>query len=95
MKWNVLLGTMILGVCLCSQSYGFELLDRMLGVGNGCGCGKGASQKNACGSAQKSGCAQKNGGKSGCGCAQSHGVPGPHGSPSFPLASLGSQAPWG
>ena len=37
MKWNVLLGTVVLGLGLCTQSYGFELLDRMLGV-NDCGC---------------------------------------------------------
>ncbi len=39
MKWNILLGTVVLGFGLCTQSYGFELLDRMLGVGGGCGCG--------------------------------------------------------
>ena len=30
MKWNIFLGTLVLGFGLCTQSYGFELLDRML-----------------------------------------------------------------
>ena len=72
MKWNVILGTLVLGFGLCTQSYGFELLDRMLGVG-GCGCDNPCAQKNGC--AQKdNGCAQKD---PGCtqkgdpkGCAQ-------------------------
>ena len=61
MKWNVLLGTMVLGIALCAQqSYGFELLDRMLGVGAAqkdgkCGCD--AAQKGGChgGACQKDG----------------------------------------
>jgi hypothetical protein len=37
MKWTSLLGSLVLGVAVCTQSYGFELLDRMLGC-SGCGC---------------------------------------------------------
>ena len=37
MKWNILVGTLVLSACACTQSYGFELLDRMLGI-SGCGC---------------------------------------------------------
>ena len=58
MKWNMLLGTMVLGLGLCTQSFGFDLLDRMLGVNGGatqkCGCdGKGAHQKGDCDACQK------------------------------------------
>jgi hypothetical protein len=37
MKWNILIGSLVLAVCVSTQSYGFELLDRMLGL-KGCGC---------------------------------------------------------
>ncbi len=36
MRWNMVLGALVLSVGLCSQSFGFELLDRMLGMGCGC-----------------------------------------------------------
>ena len=81
MKWNMLLGTMVLGLGLCTQSFGFDLLDRMLGVNGGatqkCGCdGKGAHQKGDCDACQKGhgglfgghGACQKGDGK-GCGDA--------------------------
>jgi len=39
MKWNMIVGALVLGLGLCSQSYGFNLLDSMLGAhGGGCGC---------------------------------------------------------
>ncbi len=34
MKRMMFLGALVLGVTVCSQSYGFELLDRMLGHGS-------------------------------------------------------------
>src|SRR4030042_1402373 len=37
MKWNMVVGALVVSVGLCSQSFGFELLDRMLGL-NDCGC---------------------------------------------------------
>ena len=37
MKWNIIIGSLVLAVCVSTQSYGFELLDRMLGL-KGCGC---------------------------------------------------------
>src|SRR5580704_6563585 len=37
MKWNMVFGALVVSVGLCSQSYGFELLERMLGL-NDCGC---------------------------------------------------------
>jgi len=49
MKWNILLGTVVLGFGLCTQSYGFELLDRMLGVGGGDCCQKDHVQDSKCG----------------------------------------------
>ena len=84
MKWNVFLGTLVLGFGLCAQSYGFDLLDRMLGVGgcgcdpcavkSGCGQKDGCCQKNGKGCSQKDGCCQKNGNgccqKDGKGCGQ-------------------------
>ena len=47
MKRMMYLGALVLGVTVCSQSFGFELLDRMLGC-KGCasccepGCDAGA-----------------------------------------------------
>lgn len=37
MKWNTLIGTIVLTIGICSQSFGAGLLDRMLGA-SGCGC---------------------------------------------------------
>ena len=37
MKWNMVFGALVVSVGLCGQSFGFELLDRMLGL-NDCGC---------------------------------------------------------
>ena len=45
MKWNTIVGTIVLSLGLCSQSFGFDLLNRMLGS-SGCGCDNGA--KNCC-----------------------------------------------
>ncbi|WP_164102195.1 hypothetical protein [Candidatus Laterigemmans baculatus] len=37
MKRTILVGVMVLGTSICSQSFGFDLLDRMLGLkGSGC-----------------------------------------------------------
>ncbi len=37
MKWNILVGSLVLGFGLCTQSFGMDLLDRMLGTNyNGC-----------------------------------------------------------
>lgn len=37
MKWNIAVASLVVSVAMCSQSFGFDLLDRMLG-GSGCGC---------------------------------------------------------
>ena len=37
MKWNVL-GALMLSLCLAGPSYGYGLLDMMLGSGCGCDC---------------------------------------------------------
>ena len=77
MKWNILAATMVLSLGLSTQSFGFELLDRMLGASD-CGCEvKGAAKSNCqtkdccvpkrlC--APKSCCQSKDGcdGKDGC-----------------------------
>ena len=67
MKWNILIASMVLGLGLSTQSFGFELLDRMLGS-NDCCQKDGCAQKD--GSCQKDGCCQKD--SKGCeqkGCA--------------------------
>ena len=86
MKWNVFLGTLVLGVGLSAQSFGFELLDRMLGVG-GCGCEPRATKCGCdpkCGVDPKCGCEPKGrtqkGGDPKCGadpkgCTQKGGDP--------------------
>ncbi len=38
MKCNILLGSLVLGVSLCGQSFGGDLLHRLLGVGGSGGC---------------------------------------------------------
>ena len=52
MKWNIIVGTLVLGLGLSTQSFGFDLLDRMLGAG-GCGC------EPKCCDTGKAGCASK------------------------------------
>jgi len=65
MKWNIFVGTLVLGLGLCTQSFGFDLLDRMLG-GSGCGCDGGAKSCCTAGPscAAPAGCAAK----PSCGC---------------------------
>jgi hypothetical protein len=68
MKWNILVATMVLGLGFSTQSFGFDLMDRMLG---GCGC----EQKGSAAACQKAddgkGCCQKAGLFGGLGgCAQ-------------------------
>lgn len=36
MKINILVGSVVMGLALCTQSFGFELLDQMLGIKSGC-----------------------------------------------------------
>ena len=66
MKWNILIASLVLSVGLCAQGFGFELLDRMLGV-SGCGCHTSCcDSKPACGceAAPACGCEAKHD----CGC---------------------------
>jgi hypothetical protein len=51
MKRMMFLGALVLGVTVCTQSYGFELLDRMLGHHRGCCdscCEPGCDAGNGC-----------------------------------------------
>ena len=64
MKWNIIIGTLVLGVGLCSQSFGYDLLDRMLGS-KGCGCESKAGCCETKSSCQKNGAHQKDGCKNG------------------------------
>ncbi len=67
MKWNILVATMVLGLGLSTQSFGFDLLNRMLGSsgseqkGSKAGCCDAGALQKAC----HDGCAQKNGTKNG------------------------------
>jgi hypothetical protein len=62
MKWNILIASVVLGLGLSTQSFGFDLLDRMLGA-NGCGCeAKGCAVKDCTAACDP--CA----GKAACGC---------------------------
>ena len=81
MKWNIFVGSLVLGLGLNTQSFGFELLDRMLGI-SGCGCetkccetkGKGCDAKAAgceekaaaCGADKKADCGCNAKAKSSC-----------------------------
>ncbi len=62
MKWNIIIGTLVLGFGMVSQSFGYDLLDRMLGS-KGCGC----EAKTSCCDTKsgKNGSCQKNGSKDG------------------------------
>ena len=69
MKWKFLVGTLVLSMSISSQSFGFELLDRMLGVSGCCssGCadaGCAADPSCGCDSGCDTGCAAP-----ACGCA--------------------------
>ena len=75
MKWSMFVGALVLSVSLCTSqhSYGFELLDRMLGVGCGCDtCGCDAAPSCGCDTgcdAAPAGCDAK----PTCGCEKSCG----------------------
>jgi hypothetical protein len=77
MKWNIVIGSLMLGACLSTPSFGGGLLDRMLGLkGSGCDsacCDTGCSADPTCGCELSScgGCADACGGCSAaptCGC---------------------------
>ena len=64
MKRMFFLGALVLGVTVCSQSFGFELLDRMLGGHKGCTscCEPDCSAGNGCcADACEPGCGAGNG----------------------------------
>jgi len=66
MKWNILVGSLVLGASLCTPSFAGGLLDRMLGLkGSGCdstccdtgkAAGPSCGVENACGPACGNGC---------------------------------------
>jgi len=62
MKFKIMVGSLVLGLGLCTQSFAFDLLDRMLGI-NGCGCNNGCAAKSCCekpaGCAAPAACVQK------------------------------------
>ena len=77
MKRMLFLGALVLSVTVCTQSFGFEILDRMCGKGGKsctscCGeptCGAG----NGCADACEAGCAADPGCGAGNGCAAGNG----------------------
>src|SRR5690606_15668294 len=58
MRWTMILGALVVSAGLSSQSYGFELLDRMLGISYGGGsccekpCGEAYAPACGCGAAE-------------------------------------------
>ncbi|MCA9153134.1 MAG: hypothetical protein KDA38_00040 [Planctomycetales bacterium] len=69
MKLHMMLGTLVLGLSLCTQSFGFDLLDRMLGT-SGCGCTTKCCAAPSCGcdnGCASNGCCDPGCGPS-CGC---------------------------
>jgi len=78
MRWNLICGSLVLAMGVCTQGHSFELLDRMLGAGGCCSsgveasCGAAAVGCNACGAAAapSCGCASEPscGAASACGC---------------------------
>ncbi len=70
MKWNIIIGTLVMGLGLCSQSFGFELLDRMLGV-DSC-CESSCCAKKSCCEAAAPSCGCDTGCNTGCntGCCK-------------------------
>jgi len=87
MKWNIVVGSLVLGASLCTPSFaGFGLLDRMLGLkGSGCdstccdtGCGAGPScgVESACGNGCGAGpsCGVESACGNGCGAGPTCGV---------------------
>ncbi len=86
MKWNLFLGALVVSVGLCGQSFGFELLDRMMGLNgygrNGCCeptcCEKGpscceAAAPSCCDKGCDPGCGAAAACDTGCGCEPSCG----------------------
>ena len=68
MRWNMLLGALVISVGLSSQSFGFDLLDRMLGLGCGCdSCRPRACCEKPCGEAAAPACGCKSKCRDGCG----------------------------
>ncbi len=78
MKWNMIVGALVVSVGLCSQSFGAELLDRMLGL-NTCGCSCGCAPK-CC---EKS-CCQTEAPSCGCAAAAPAPAPAPAAAPETP-----------
>ena len=57
MKWNILLGSLVLGLGLSTQSFGMDLLDRMLGMNyNGCSDKASCCETSCCDPGPSCGC---------------------------------------
>ncbi len=48
MKWNMFVGALVVSMGLCSQSFGFDLLNRMLGRGHGGCCQSQCCETSCC-----------------------------------------------
>ncbi len=80
MKWNMVFGALVVSVGLCGRGFGFELLDRMLGLNDcgcnsccqtsepSCGCDKGC-EPSCCAAAAEPSCCAAPACEASCGCA--------------------------
>ena len=84
MKFKIMVGSLVLGLGLCTQSFAFDLLDRMLGI-NGCGCNNGCAAKSCC--EKPAGCAAP------AACVQKPSCVAPAPTCAAPAPTCGAQAP--
>ena len=78
MKWNFVVGSLVVALGISTQSFGFEVLDRMLGIGGCCEatCGAPAACDSGCAAATADpACGAANGCDSGCAAGPSCGAP--------------------
>ena len=73
MKWNIAVAALCVSAAMCSQSFGFDLLDRMLGIKCGSSCDTAACDAPAdCEAEPACGCEEP-----ACGCEEPAGEEGP------------------
>src|SRR5215469_3053996 len=58
MKWNMFVGALVVSLGLCSQSFGFDLLTRMLGRGGSC-CQPSCCETSCCQPACEATCCEQ------------------------------------
>ena len=76
MKLKLVFGALMLCMSLAGRSYGFEMLDRMLGMGDSgsdCCCEPKCCEKTCCAAEHACGCEKSCGCEQSCGCEKSCG----------------------